>query len=96
MQLIHEENRIYGNNADGKLVAEITFPEISDGIVVIDHTFVDNSLRGQGVAGQLVQAAAEDLRSSGRKARLTCSYAVTWFSRHPEYQELLLAEEDED
>ena len=93
MQLIHEENRIYGNNADGKLVAEITFPEISDGIVVIDHTFVDNSLRGQGVAGQLVQAAAEDLRSSGRKARLTCSYAVAWFSRHPEYADLLLAEE---
>lgn len=35
---------------DGKLLAEITFPTGEDGVADIDHTFVDESLRGQGVA----------------------------------------------
>ena len=52
MEFQRETGRIYAER-DGQLIAEITFPE-EDGVAVIDHTFVDGSLRGQGVAGQLV------------------------------------------
>ncbi len=55
----------------------------------INHTFVDPSLRGQGVAGQLVQAAAEALKEENCKIYPTCSYARRWFEEHPEYGELL-------
>ena len=51
---------------------------------------VDPSLRGQGVAGQLVKRAAGALRSTGRKARVTCSYARDWFARHPEEADVLV------
>lgn len=74
--------RIYGTG--GTVLAEVTFPEVERGIVEIDHTFVDESLRGQGVAGELLARAACVISASGMLARPTCSYAVTWFERHPE------------
>ena len=50
-------NRLYKEDENGKLIAEVTFPETAPGVYTINHTFVDGSLRGQGVAGKLVQAA---------------------------------------
>ena len=87
MEFQRETGRIYAEK-DGELIAEITFPE-EDGVAVIDHTFVDDSLRGQGVAGQLLRAVADTLRKEGRKAKPTCSYAIHWFEMHPEEQDLL-------
>lgn len=84
MEFITENDRIYAKDASGKLIAEVTFPT-DDGISTIDHTFVDDSLRGQGVAGELVKLAAEKILSDGNKIGATCPYAVVWFQRHPEY-----------
>lgn len=89
MDFITEPNRIYANNDAGKLVAEVTFPETEPGVVDINHTFVDDSLRGQGVAGKLLALAETTLRETGRKAVCTCSYAVKWFEKHPEASDLL-------
>ncbi len=87
MEFQKETGRIYAER-DGQMIAEITFPE-EDGVAVIDHTFVDGSLRGQGVAGQLVRAAADQIRDQGKKARAVCTYARAWFDRHPEQADLL-------
>ncbi len=87
MDFTHSNNQIALYDEEGRLTAEVTFPDVDTDTVNIDHTFVDDSLRGQGVAGQLMKAAAEQLRSQNRKAVLTCSYAVNWFGKHPEYQD---------
>lgn len=87
MEFQRETGRIYAEK-DGELIAEITFPE-EDGVAVIDHTFVDDSLRGQGVAGQLVRAAVDQIRREHKQARAVCSYAKAWFERHPEEADLL-------
>ena len=89
MEFKHESNRIFLENEDGKTIAEVTFPEVSDDKVNIDHTFVDGSLRGQGVADKLLTELAAELKSKNKKALPTCSYAVTWFEKHPEYHELI-------
>ena len=83
MELRHEPGRVFAEDAAGNLLAELTFP-VKNGVAELDHTFVDDSLRGQGVAGQLVAAAVEQLRAEGMKARPTCSYAVKWFGEHPD------------
>jgi predicted GNAT family acetyltransferase len=90
MDFQKETNRLFAEDADGKLVAELTFPEVSEGVVDIDHTFVDNSLGGQGVGGQLLEAAYDLLKEDGRKATLTCPFAVDWFSKHPEKGDILV------
>ena len=53
-----------GLDGGGRLVAEITFPCTQPGIYTIDHTFVDPSLRGQGMADKLVRAALEQIRKT--------------------------------
>ena len=57
MEYITEKNRIYSKDSDGSIIAEVTFPEVECGIYNINHTFVDTSLRGKGVAGKLVELA---------------------------------------
>ena len=76
--------RIYAEDENGRLIAEITFPA-QDGVATINHTFVDDSLRGQGVAGKLVKAACEKIRTDGNKIAATCSYAASWLEKHPEF-----------
>ena len=85
MNFITEKDRIYATDPSGKVIAEVTFPT-KDGVSTIDHTFVDPSLRGEGIAGKLVKLAADKIMAEGNKIAATCSYAVAWFKRHPEYQ----------
>ena len=88
MDFKHESNRIYLENEDGKCIAEVTFPDVSENKVNINRTFVDSSLRGQGVANKLLTEVAADLRSKNKKAVATCSYAVDWFKKHSEYEDI--------
>ena len=92
MNFVYENNMIwYGGTKEAPL-AYIQFPVVEEGkenCVVVAHTVVDESLRGQGLAGKLVQAMAEQLRTDGRKAKLKCSYAVKWFEKHEEYRDVL-------
>ena len=89
MDFQKQEGRIFALGTDGELLAEVTFPTGPDGIEDINHTFVDESLRGQGVANQLLQAAAQELRAQGRKTKTSCWYAAQWFAKHPQEQDLL-------
>lgn len=73
-----EETAIRRFNDEGEMVAEITFPETDPGVYTIDHTFVDSSLRGQGVAGMLVQLAVEEIQRRDGVIAATCSYARKW------------------
>jgi GNAT superfamily N-acetyltransferase len=65
------------------------FSEFVGDTVNINHTYVDDSLRGQGVADQLLRACTDDLRAGGKQAVATCSYAKRWFGSHPECRDLL-------
>lgn len=58
-------------------------------VINLYKVMVDESLRGQGIAGQLVQKVAEKCRAEGLQIKPTCSYAVSWFKKHPEYVDLL-------
>ena len=89
MEFVHNANQIAVFAEDGRTIAEVTFPEVEEGVVNVDHTYVSGELRGQGVAGKLMGELVKDLEETGRKAVLTCSYAVDWFERHEEYRGLL-------
>ena len=67
MEFTKEKAKIAYYSEDGEILAEVTFPAVNKNTVNINHTFVDESLRGQGIAGKLMQAAAEYLDESGKK-----------------------------
>lgn len=70
------------------VMGEVDYPYINDNTVNINHTFVDPSLRGQGIAGKLMTEVFKYLREHNLKVVCTCSYAVSWLEQHPEYQRL--------
>jgi predicted GNAT family acetyltransferase len=89
VNFLYESNRVYLENENHHMIAEVTFPEVQEGVVEINHTFVDDCLRGQGVASQLLQHAVEQIEKQGKKVIPTCSYAVSWFAKHPQWNHLL-------
>lgn len=88
--ILVEEEALYINDKDGNMVAYVTFPKIEDGVVNINRTFVDGSLRGMGIAKMLMDKTYEVLKERGLKARITCSYAVKYFSEHLEKKDILV------
>lgn len=55
---------------------------------VITHVGVHPELRGQGIAGRIVQVSLEYAREKSLRVIPMCSYAAAYIRRHPEYAEL--------
>lgn len=90
MEFEKGDNRFYKNDENGKLIAEITYVPSGEDKVLVDHTFVDPSLRGQGVAEQLVDRAVQEMKMENKKIVPVCPYVVSLFERKPEkYQEII-------
>jgi predicted GNAT family acetyltransferase len=90
MEFQHEQGRFFMTNADGKLVAEVAYAPIDNGQnVVIERTYVDPSLRGQGIAGKLIKLVVDEARQNGFLIEPLCTYADAAFARHPEYGDVL-------
>ena len=82
MEWNYENGRIYSTDEKGELMCEATFIRKENGEMNIDYTYVNPVLRGQGVAGKMMEVVAEYFRKEGIKATATCSYANIWLKRH--------------
>lgn len=51
----------------------------------IIHTIVPPAIEGRGIAAALVKHAYDYAIENGMKPLATCSYAVAWLHRHPDY-----------
>jgi predicted GNAT family acetyltransferase len=71
---------------DGKRIAELTYHRVGSDIVVT-HTWVEPSLRGQGDARRLVDAAVAWARAEKFKIVPACSY-VRAVMRNDEYRDV--------
>lgn len=89
MEFKYQPGRVYLEDEKARCIAEILFPSVDKHTVNITHTWVDESLRGQGIAAKLVEEVIAQLRKSGKKAILTCPYAKVYFEKHPEVQDLV-------
>jgi predicted GNAT family acetyltransferase len=90
MDFKHESGRYYIEGENGELLAEIVYPRIDDGKnVVIDRTYVDPSLRGQGIAGKLLKLVVDEARRDKFLIEPLCTFAAGEFQRRPEYADVL-------
>ncbi len=67
--------------------SEATYTE-NGNVWVMDHTYVPDALRGQGIAARLVEAAFAAAREAGVKIEPHCSYVARYMERHPETADL--------
>ena len=73
---------------DGKRLAEITYT-VAGAVVIIDHTTVDDALRGTGAGGKLVEAAVQWARAEKVKLLPLCPFAKSVFDKTPQYADVL-------
>lgn len=72
-----------------KRLAELTFSKAGDTRIIIDHTEVNDALRGKGTGKQLVYAAVEYARKNNIKIIPLCSFAKSVFDKVKEFQDVL-------
>ncbi|MBU0997455.1 MAG: N-acetyltransferase [Firmicutes bacterium] len=90
MEYITKSDRIVSYDESQNLLAEVTFPKRDDTRVDINHVFVDESLRGQGIASHLMKLAYLEIKARGMKIIAKCPYAISWFKKYPEYQDIVI------
>ncbi|MBY7142698.1 N-acetyltransferase [Virgibacillus sp. NKC19-3] len=83
------ENKFYVGDDIKDPLAEITFIENGDNRLVIDHTYVSDELRRQGIAGELVGKVVMRAREKGKKILPLCPYAKSKLEKTPEYHDIL-------
>lgn len=76
----------------GEMVAEITYAPYGDDKVLANHTYVNPSLRGQGVAERMLDHLVAEMKVQGKKIIPHCSYVVAAFERKPEKYQDIMAE----
>lgn len=76
---------------NGEVRGEMTysFDESVPDKIMINHTWVDPSMRGKGVGDQLILKAIGFAREKQLKIVPLCPFVVTYFARHTEHADLL-------
>ena len=74
----------------GQQVAEMTYSRTNATMIIIDHTDVDDSLRGEGVGRQLLNALVDWARSTGTKVLPLCPFAKSQFDKDPAIRDVLV------
>lgn len=81
-------NKLYiGDEASPK--AEITFKETGDNHITVDHTFVADELRGEGIAQKLVEHMANYARGKGKTIIPECPYVKKKMESASAYHDVL-------
>ena len=82
MNFVTENSKIICLDDNGNQVGEVTFPEVEKGKFDINHTFVDKSMQGKGVAARLVQLAINEINMHSGEIKTSCSYAQKYVEKH--------------
>ena len=69
--------------------AEMTYSRAGETRIIIDHTFVPGSHRGEGLGEAMVARAVADARAEGRTIVPLCPFAKAEIARHAEWQDVL-------
>ena len=93
MEIKHKELEHKGMfyvEVNGKRSALMTYTKHGDKLITIDHTEVDDSLRGKNIGYQLVKAGAEYARANDLKIIPVCEFAKAIFEkRAAEFEDVL-------
>lgn len=92
MKIQHDEHKSKGAffiEKDGEWIAEMTYQREGQRKIVIDHTEVDESLKGQGIGKQLVEEAVKFARKNNLLIKPVCSFAKKVLEENEDYEDVL-------
>lgn len=93
MSLIQHQNDSKGGTfyyeQDGNRLAEMVYVMAGDDKMIIEHTEVDESLKGQGIGKSLQEHLVEYARQKHIKVIPLCPFAKATFEKVKEWQDVL-------
>lgn len=92
MEIKHQEDGKKGYffiEKEGEKKAEMVYSKAGDQLFIIEHTEVDDSLRGEGAGKKMVMKAVELARKSGKKIIPLCPFAKSVFDKNKEIRDVL-------
>ena len=63
---------------------ELTISKVSDTLIIADHTYAPDTMRGMGVAKAMVDRLIADARAAGQKIIPLCPYVKAQALKHKE------------
>lgn len=72
-----------------EMVAEIVYAPGGEGLIIIEHTRVDDGLRGQNVGYELVHKVVDHARRNGLEIIPVCPFAKSVIEKRPDFQDVL-------
>lgn len=89
MSVVENESKSRFELEENGELAFATYRRSGD-VFTIPHVEAALALRGKGAAGRLMDGIAAIARAQHYKLKPTCPYAVAWFKRHPEQNDLVV------
>jgi uncharacterized protein len=74
---------------EGKQLAEMSYVMAGDTNMIVDHTQVDESLKGQGVGKKLLEALVQYVREKQMLVVPLCPFANAMFKKVNEWHDVL-------
>src|SRR6186713_872993 len=84
-----------GNNgsfyyeSNGHVLAEMVYSMSADNLMIIEHTDVADSLKGQGIGKKLLAKLVEYARANNIRVVPLCPFANATFKKMKEWQDVL-------
>ena len=85
-------SQFYIGESEENALARITFFPCGEDKIIIDHTYVSDALRGQGIAKKLLDKAVEYARCENKKIVPECSFVIKAMAQTEEYKDVLSVE----
>ena len=94
MEFKYGDHAIYSGDSqeDWKAIIDYKPVEGKDDVMECYHTEVKDELKGQGVAGKLVEALVQRAREENFKVLPTCHYAKGKMEKEEKYHDVLYVE----
>jgi len=93
LQISYEDSETKGRygarieGIDGE--AELTVSKVSATLIIADHTYVPDSMRGRGVAAALADHLIAEARRQGQRVVPLCPFVRSQSLRHPEWADVI-------
>lgn len=87
--ILQKEKDIYFFEENDHVIAEMTFSMAGEQLMIIDHTFVNDNYRGQGLGKKLLYELVDLARDNNIKIVPLCPFAASVFAKEKNIEDVL-------
>jgi hypothetical protein len=89
MKINRGSKSFYYGDSEENPSAEMSYVLTGEKLMIIDHTYVSEELKGQGVGNRLLNEVVDWARNEGRKIMPLCPFAKAQMEKHASFHDMI-------